>query len=35
MSIKNYQPQLAKCDIFVDTTGAQIWVTPEMQGKLS
>jgi uridine kinase len=35
MSIKNYQPQLTKCDIFVDTTGAQIWVTPEMQGKLS
>ncbi len=35
MAIKNYQPQLEKCDIFVDTTGACIWVTPEMREKLS
>ena len=29
MAVKNYQPQLKTCDIFVDTTGAAIWVTPE------
>lgn len=30
MAGKNYQPQLKVCDIFVDTTGAAIWVTPEI-----
>ena len=30
MSVKCYQPQLQKCDIYVDTTGAAIWVTPEV-----
>ena len=30
MSVKNYQPQLKTCDIFVDTTGAAMWVTPEI-----
>jgi len=30
MAWKNYQPQLKVCDIFVDTTGAAIWVTPEI-----
>jgi uridine kinase len=30
MAYKNYQPQLKTCDIFVDTTGAAIWVTPEI-----
>jgi uridine kinase len=30
MARKNYQPQLKVCDIFVDTTGAAIWVTPEV-----
>jgi len=30
MAIKNYQPQLNVCDIYVDTTGAAIWVTPEI-----
>ena len=31
MAYKNYQPQLMLCDIFVDTTGASLWVTPELQ----
>jgi len=31
MAYKNYQPQLMLCDIFVDTTGANLWVTPELQ----
>lgn len=26
---KNYQPQLEICDIFMDTTNAALWVTPE------
>lgn len=26
MALKNYQPQLLRCDIFVDTTGAALWV---------
>jgi uridine kinase len=30
MARKNYQPQLKVCDVFVDTTGAAIWVTPEI-----
>ncbi len=25
-----YRPQLAICDLFVDTTGAALWATPEM-----
>lgn len=25
-----YAPQLASCDLYVDTTGAALWVTPEM-----
>ncbi len=25
-----YGPQLAACDIYVDTTGAALWVTPEV-----
>ena len=29
MAVKNYQPQLLQSDIFVDTTNAAIWVTPE------
>ena len=29
MGWKNYQPQLEICDIFVDTTNAALWVTPE------
>lgn len=29
MAIKNYQPQLKTCDIFVDTTNAAIWVSPQ------
>jgi uridine kinase len=35
MARKNYQPQLIVCDIFVDTTGAAIWVTPEVINLLS
>jgi len=31
MAVKNYQPQLALCDIFVDTTHAALWVTPEIK----
>ncbi len=29
MAVKNYQPQLLLSDIFVDTTNAALWVTPE------
>lgn len=29
MAIKNYQPQLKTCDIFVDTTNAAIWVSQQ------
>ena len=29
-----YRPQIEKCDIVVDTTGAAIWATPEMVGIL-
>lgn len=29
MAVKNYQPQLKLCDIFVDTTNAALWITPE------
>ncbi|HOQ69234.1 MAG TPA: hypothetical protein PLK74_04770 [Anaerolineaceae bacterium] len=35
MAAKNYQPQLALCDIFVDTTHAALWVTPETRALLS
>ncbi len=35
MAVKNYQPQLNTCDIFVDTTGAAIWVTPEIAKELA
>lgn len=30
MAVKNYQPQLLVCDLFVDTTGAAVWTTPEI-----
>ena len=30
-----YQPQLAVCDLYVDTTGAALWATPEIAGILS
>lgn len=30
MAVKNYQPQLKTCDIFVETTAAAVWVTPEI-----
>jgi uridine kinase len=30
MAVKNYQPQLKVCDLFVDTTGAAVWATPEI-----
>jgi len=30
MAQKCYRPQLEKCDILVDTTGAAIWVTPKI-----
>lgn len=29
-----YAPQLAACDLFVDTTGAALWVTPEVRRTL-
>ena len=31
MSEKCYHPQLEKCDLFVDTTGAALWVTPAIR----
>ena len=31
MAQKCYHPQLEKCDIFVDTTNAALWVTPAVQ----
>jgi len=34
MAVKNYQPQLMACDVFVDTTGAAFWVTPEIRVSL-
>ncbi len=34
MAQKCYHPQLEKCDIFVDTTNAALWVTPAVQKKL-
>jgi uridine kinase len=30
MAQKCYQPQMEVCDVLVDTTGAAIWVTPEV-----
>lgn len=30
MAAKNYQPQLKTCDLFIDTTGAAVWATPEI-----
>ncbi len=30
-----YRPQIEKCDIVVDTTGAAIWVTPEIRASLA
>jgi hypothetical protein len=29
-----YAPQLAACDLFVDTTGAALWLTPEVRRTL-
>jgi len=34
MAVKNYQPQLERCDIFVDTTNAAMWVTQEIREML-
>lgn len=31
MAVINYQPQLEHCDIFVNTTTAEVWVTPEIK----
>jgi uridine kinase len=31
MAQKCYHPQLEKCDIFIDTTNAALWVTPAVQ----
>jgi uridine kinase len=31
MAQKCYHPQLEKCDIFVDTTNAALWITPAIQ----
>ncbi len=35
MAVINYQPQLVVCDIFVDTTKAELWVNPEVQSLLT
>jgi uridine kinase len=29
-----YQPQMVRCDILVDTSGAALWVTPEITNLL-
>jgi uridine kinase len=34
MAQKCYLPQMELCDILVDTTGAAVWVTPEVAGVL-
>lgn len=31
MAVKNYQPQLLRCDLFVDTTNAALWVPPQVR----
>lgn len=35
MAQKCYLPQMELCDILVDTTGAAVWVTPEVAGILN
>jgi hypothetical protein len=30
-----YRPQMALCDILVDTTGATIWLTPQVRQLLT
>jgi uridine kinase len=30
MAVKNYQPQLLACDVYVNTTAAEVWVTPQV-----
>jgi len=35
MAESAYRPQLALCDLLVDTTQAMLWATPEIQGLLS
>lgn len=34
MAKKNYQPQLLACDLFVETTAAALWVTPQIRAIL-
>jgi len=34
MAVKHYQPQLLRCDFFVDTTNAVLWVPPHMREML-
>lgn len=34
MAVKNYQPQLLRCDLFVDTTNAALWVPPHVRKML-
>lgn len=31
MAVINYHPQLETCDIFINTTTAELWVTPEIK----
>lgn len=35
MASKNYHPQLNTCDLFVDTTNAEVWVTPQIASILN
>lgn len=35
MAEKCYRPQMEMCDMVVDTTGAAVWVTPEIAARLS
>ncbi len=35
MAEKCYRPQMERCDMVVDTTGAAIWATPEVQAILN
>lgn len=35
MAERSYRPQMAVCDLLVDTTGAALWATPEIAKKLA
>lgn len=35
MAEQSYRPQMAMCDLLVDTTGAALWATPEIAARLA